>query len=194
MSKNQKNVAFERSRLPQSTRRFSKITFFIENGSKMDHKRVPKWSQNPSKMFKRSQRGVKIAIGWMWDGFQMDFGWLLDAFWMKCRWYFGYFEITLGWSLDKKFENDQWNAAHLFCFYMKKMFTVFPCFTLRNWRSVISFNWKNDQWNCGAFFLILYQKLSTVFLCFTLWIWRSVISFNWKNDQWNAAHLFCFYI
>ena len=73
-----------------------------------------------------------------------------------------------------------------------KMYPVFLCFTLRNWRSVISFKWKNDQWNAAHLFWFYGQKLSRVFLCFTFRNWRSVISFNWKNDQWNAAHLFCF--
>ena len=31
-------------------------------------------------------------------------------------------------------------------------FPVFPCFTYRNWRSVISFNWKNDQWDAAHLF------------------------------------------
>ena len=77
---------------------------------------------------------------------------------------------------------------------MKKVFTVFLCFTYRNLCFVISFNWKNNQRSAAHLFCFYIQKLSLVFLCFTIRNWRSVISFNWKSDQWNAAHLFWFYI
>ena len=37
-------------------------------------------------------------------------------------------------------------TRRIFGFYIKKMSTVFLCFTPRNWGSMMSFNWKNDQW------------------------------------------------
>ena len=43
-------------------------------------------------------------------------------------------------------------------FISKKLSPVFLCFTLRNWRSVISFNWKNDQWNEAHLFCIYIRK------------------------------------
>ena len=49
-------------------------------------------------------------------------------------------------------------ARDLFCFYIQKLSPVFLCFTLRNLRSVISFNWKDDQWNAAHLFCFYIQK------------------------------------
>ena len=75
-----------------------------------------------------------------------------------------------------------------------KLSPVFLCFTLRNLRSVISFNWKNDQWNAAHLFCFYIKK--TVFITSTFY--PSKLAFcdliQLKSDQWNAADLLCFYI
>ena len=55
-------------------------------------------------------------------------------------------------------KNDQCNAAHLFCFYIRKLSPVFLCFTFQNLRSVISFNWKNDQRSAAHLFCFYIQN------------------------------------
>ena len=67
-------------------------------------------------------------------------------------------------SFDWK--NDQWDAAHLFCFYIEKLFAVFLCFTYQNHHSVTSFNWKNDQWNAAHLFCFYLNKMRAVLFGF----------------------------
>ena len=88
------------------------------------------------------------------------------------------YKSKLGFVISFNWKNDQWNAAHLFCFYMKKVSTVFPCFTYRNPGFVIPFNWKNDQRNAAHLFCFIWKKCLQYFHVLSIVIW--VLSFNWK--------------
>ena len=78
MSNNQKNIAFERSRLPQSTRIFSKIALL----SKMARKWITKGCQNEAGIHPKCSQGTKGASKFPLGRYGMDFEWILDGCWM----------------------------------------------------------------------------------------------------------------
>ena len=87
---------------------------------------------------------------------------------------------------------NQWNAAHLFCFYIQKPSPVFLCFTLRSNRSVTSFNRKNDQSIVANrhLFDIKTEKMRRIPLIIFLveWNYRTPISIGKKQKY--CRHLF----